>query len=61
MGISWGLETRVLELFVIECLSCSLLPPPKNQKNFFQKSESQEIPDTKLKKKSQEKEIQEKK
>ena len=60
MGISWGLETRVLELFVIECLSCSLLPPQKDQKNFFQKSESQEIPDTKLKKKSQEK-IQEKK
>ena len=52
MGISWGLETRVRELFAIECLSCSLLPPQKNQKNFFQKSESQEIPDTKLKKKS---------
>ena len=55
MGISWGLETRVLELFVIECLSCSLLPPQKNQKIFFQKSESQEIPDTKLKKKAKKK------
>ena len=43
MGISWGLETRVLELFVIECLSCSLLPPQKNHKKSFQKSESQEI------------------
>ena len=31
MGISWGLETRVLELFVIECLSCSLLPPQKKK------------------------------
>ena len=60
MGISWGLKTRVLELFVIECLSCSLLPPQKNQKIFFQKSESQEIPDTKLKKKVKKK-IQEKK
>ena len=61
MGISWGLETRVLELFVIECLSCSLLPPPKNQKNFFQKSESQEIPDTKLKKKKPRKKYKKKK
>ena len=61
MGISWGLETRVLELFVIECLSCSLLPPQKNQKIFFQKSESQEIPDTKLKKKKSRKKSQEKK
>ena len=59
MGISWGLETRVRELFAIECLSCSLLPPQKNQKIFFQKSESQEIPDTKLKK-SQEKKYKKK-
>ena len=61
MGISWGLETRVLELFVIECLSCSLLPPPKNQKIFFQKSESQEIPDTKIKKKVKKKKSKKKK
>ena len=32
MGVSWGLETRVLKPFVIECLSCSLLPPQKNKK-----------------------------
>ena len=51
MGISWGLKTRVLELFVIECLSCSLLPPQKNQKKKLSRSESREIPDTKLKKK----------
>ena len=37
MGISWGLETRVMELFVIECLSCSLLSPPKRKKEVFQK------------------------
>ena len=48
MGISWGLETRVLELFVIECLSCSLLPPQKIKKS-FSKSENKEIPDTKKK------------
>ena len=60
MGISWGLETRVLELFVIECLSCSLLPPHKNQKKKFSKSESGEIPDTELKKKVKKK-IQEEK
>ena len=34
MGTSQGLETRVLEFFVIECLSCSLLSPPR-QKSFF--------------------------
>ena len=61
MGISWGLETRVRELFAIECLSCSLLPPQKNQKIFFQKSESQEIPDTKLKKIKKEREKYKKK
>ena len=60
MGISWGLKTRVLELFVIECLSCSLLPPQKNQKKKLSRSESREIPDTKLKKKIKKK-IQEKK
>ena len=37
MGISWGLETRVLDLYVIECLSCSLLPPQKNKKKSSQK------------------------
>ena len=51
MGISWGLETRVLELFVIGCLSCSLLRPAKNHKKSFRK----------VKEKKSRKEIQEKK
>ena len=43
MGISWGLETRVLELFVIEYLSCSLLPPQKKiQKVKVKKFHTQE-------------------
>ena len=44
MGISWG----VLELFVIECLSCSLLPPQREKKS-VSKSENKEIPEHKKK------------
>ena len=54
MGISWGLETQVLELFVIQCLFCSLLTPQTN-KAIFSKSENKDIPDTTERKVNQEK------
>ena len=49
MGISWGLGTRVQELFVIECYPAHFCHPRKIKK--LSKSENKEMPDTRKKSK----------